>query len=55
MKSMNRLMMSKSKKLNDSIIEDLQIPESENKVELKFTVFDSNSDFSNTSSKEKRW
>lgn len=54
MKSMNRLMMSKSKKLDNSNIEDLQFPESENKLNVKFTILDSNSDFSNTSSKREK-
>lgn len=48
MKVMNRGMMSKSKKLKDSVL-DLQIAEIQNSNSIKFTVLDSDSDFSDTS------
>ncbi|TJY33370.1 hypothetical protein [Pontimicrobium aquaticum] len=49
MKVMNRGMMSKSKKLKDSEL-GLQIAEIQNSSSIKFTVLDSDSDFSDTSS-----
>ena len=48
MKVMNRGMMSKSKKIKDSDIE-LQMAEIQNSNTIKFTVLDSESDFSDTS------
>jgi len=49
MKSMNRLMMTKSKKLEDNSIIDTEVVELQNIEKIKFAILDSDIDFSNYS------